>query len=254
MLAPPSLNLPPKEDAIFALGRFVCQSALGPNPCRAELEAFRPAGLRAVDPEGRLVRGLLLALAPADARAQGFEGADFALRYFSPWNGIEEDPATGSAQCMAAPYWARRLGKCRLRGEQRPNPPPPARTANYDLHLTNYSAAVLPGPRRRVRGGAGRAADRAAGRAPNCSTPDCSSSAPDRRAEHGTAAAAAVRPRRHRAGRLAAGRRLIVTLHYYSPFSVWLETEQSHSEPALPHALFGRRTKVWRKGERRAGG
>lgn len=124
MLAPPSLNLPPKEDAIFALGRFVCQSALGPNPCRAELEAFRPAGLRAVDPEGRLVRGLLLALAPADARAQGFEGADFALRYFSPWNGIEEDPATGSAQCMAAPYWARRLGKCRLRGEQRPNPSP----------------------------------------------------------------------------------------------------------------------------------
>ena len=29
----------------------------------------------------------------------------YALRYFSPWHGKQEDTATGSAQCYLAPYW-----------------------------------------------------------------------------------------------------------------------------------------------------
>jgi len=59
---------------------------------------------------------------------------DFLSRYFAPVKGIPEDPVTGSAHCMLAPYWAERLGKtdftafqasprggkvlCRLRGDR----------------------------------------------------------------------------------------------------------------------------------------
>ena len=37
--------------------------------------------------------------------------ADFVSRYFVPQAGIDEDPVTGSAHCVLAPYWAARLGK-----------------------------------------------------------------------------------------------------------------------------------------------
>jgi PhzF family phenazine biosynthesis protein len=36
---------------------------------------------------------------------------DFISRFFAPQLGIPEDPVTGSAHCLLAPYWAERLGK-----------------------------------------------------------------------------------------------------------------------------------------------
>lgn len=36
---------------------------------------------------------------------------DFISRFFAPAFGINEDPATGSAHCCLAPYWAAKLGK-----------------------------------------------------------------------------------------------------------------------------------------------
>jgi PhzF family phenazine biosynthesis protein len=36
---------------------------------------------------------------------------DFVSRYFAPAKGIAEDPVTGAAHCMLAPYWAKRLSK-----------------------------------------------------------------------------------------------------------------------------------------------
>ena len=43
---------------------------------------------------------------------------DFLSRYFAPAKGIPEDPVTGSAHCMLAPYWANRLGKTTFRAFQ----------------------------------------------------------------------------------------------------------------------------------------
>jgi predicted PhzF superfamily epimerase YddE/YHI9 len=43
---------------------------------------------------------------------------DFVSRYFSPRCGVPEDPVTGSAHCVLAPYWAERLGADRLVGYQ----------------------------------------------------------------------------------------------------------------------------------------
>jgi len=39
-------------------------------------------------------------------------------RVFAPAVGIPEDPVTGSAHCTLAPYWADRLGRNDLVGEQ----------------------------------------------------------------------------------------------------------------------------------------
>ena len=43
---------------------------------------------------------------------------DFISRYFAPAKGIPEDPVTGAAHCMLAPYWAKRLGKSVFRAFQ----------------------------------------------------------------------------------------------------------------------------------------
>ena len=43
---------------------------------------------------------------------------DYVLRCFGPKVGIPEDPVTGSAQSMLAPYWAGRLGKQTLSVQQ----------------------------------------------------------------------------------------------------------------------------------------
>lgn len=43
---------------------------------------------------------------------------DFVSRFFAPKYGIDEDPVTGSAHCVMAPYWAERLQKTTLTARQ----------------------------------------------------------------------------------------------------------------------------------------
>ncbi len=43
---------------------------------------------------------------------------DFVSRFFAPRVGVPEDPATGSAHCVLAPFWGRVLGKRELRARQ----------------------------------------------------------------------------------------------------------------------------------------
>jgi len=43
---------------------------------------------------------------------------DFISRNFAPQRGIPEDPVTGSAHCMLAPFWADRLSKTHLNAYQ----------------------------------------------------------------------------------------------------------------------------------------
>ncbi len=51
------------------------------------------------------------------ATAAGGDG-DFVSRFFAPAAGIDEDPVTGSAHCLLAPYWARKLGRDTLDARQ----------------------------------------------------------------------------------------------------------------------------------------
>jgi PhzF family phenazine biosynthesis protein len=73
-----------------------------------------PDAVRAYDPDLDAIaatgdKALLLTAAAAPA-----SDADYVLRVFGPNVGIPEDPATGSAQCSAGPYWAGELGRSRL--------------------------------------------------------------------------------------------------------------------------------------------
>lgn len=46
------------------------------------------------------------------------EAADYRLRFFAPGLGIAEDPVTGSAHALVAPWWMQRLGRSRVVGWQ----------------------------------------------------------------------------------------------------------------------------------------
>ena len=73
------------------------------------------ASVRALVPDLAAIAAMpgdrLVVSAPGD-------GCDAASRYFAPHAGIDEDPVTGSAHCMIAPYWGERLGKSMLHCRQ----------------------------------------------------------------------------------------------------------------------------------------
>lgn len=97
--------------------------ALGCKPVEVFVNAFN---YMAVLDSASTVRALapdMAAIARFDrpgviVTAVGDAGYDCVSRYFAPAKGIPEDPVTGAAHCMLAPYWAARLGKSQLRAYQ----------------------------------------------------------------------------------------------------------------------------------------
>ena len=94
--------------------------------CRVlETASFKELGLvrvesaqavRDVSPDIEGIRGL--ALDGLIVTAEGDGGYDFTSRFFAPAIGIDEDPATGAAHCMLAPFWAERLGRSTFTARQ----------------------------------------------------------------------------------------------------------------------------------------
>jgi predicted PhzF superfamily epimerase YddE/YHI9 len=106
---PPALAGEWDEGTVVATGvtEFFCVVVLADEAAvrdyQPNLPALAAAGAKAV-----------LITAPADAVA----GGDYVLRVFGPNVGIDEDPATGSAQCTAGPYWSAVLGQADLVARQ----------------------------------------------------------------------------------------------------------------------------------------
>ncbi|CAN5277979.1 PhzF family phenazine biosynthesis protein [soil metagenome] len=73
------------------------------------------AAIRALTPDLRALKVagniLLIATAPGEA-------TDIVSRAFVPGGGIDEDPVTGSAHSVIAPWWAERLGQTRFSAYQ----------------------------------------------------------------------------------------------------------------------------------------
>lgn len=46
---------------------------------------------------------------------EALQGVDFATRYFSPWNGIPEDPVNGSSHTILPYYYTKKLGKTTMK-------------------------------------------------------------------------------------------------------------------------------------------
>jgi PhzF family phenazine biosynthesis protein len=97
--------------------------ALGAEPVEVFVNAFNfmavlesASMVREIAPDMAVIASLdrpgVIVTAAGDGRY------DVISRYFAPAKGIPEDPVTGSAHCMLAPYWAPRLGKTELRAYQ----------------------------------------------------------------------------------------------------------------------------------------
>ncbi len=111
--ARPALPCPPPEGLNAALGRTPA-AVLAARDYLAVYDA--PADVAALAPDfaalARLDRFAVIVTAAAGGEY------DFVSRFFAPAQGVDEDPATGSAHCTLIPYWAARLGKRRLVGCQ----------------------------------------------------------------------------------------------------------------------------------------
>lgn len=116
------MNFPARpSDPIATPAGFA--EGLGATPVEVYVNAFN---YMAVLDSPRSVRALLpdfAAIAQMDrpgviATAPGENQYDFISRYFAPAKGIAEDPVTGAAHCMLAPYWSKRLSKTSLHAFQ----------------------------------------------------------------------------------------------------------------------------------------
>jgi predicted PhzF superfamily epimerase YddE/YHI9 len=98
-------------------------AALGAAPTEVFVNSFNymavfehPDTVRALAPDMSGVARIDRSGVIVTARGDG--PYDFISRYFAPAKGIPEDPVTGSAHCMLAPYWAQRLSKSQFRAYQ----------------------------------------------------------------------------------------------------------------------------------------
>ena len=91
---------------------------LGSAGSEAELRSISPdfARLLRVQDINNQVRGVIVTVASSSGKVTLDEVSkvtsevsrpeiDFYSRYFAPWNGINEDPVTGSAHTVLAPFW-----------------------------------------------------------------------------------------------------------------------------------------------------
>jgi PhzF family phenazine biosynthesis protein len=116
------MNFPARPSEPITAPRGLAE-ALGVMPVEVSVNAFNYLALlesaqvlRDLSPDMAAVacmdRPGVIVTAPADGIY------DFISRYFAPAKGVPEDPATGAAHCMLAPYWAKRLGKTAFRAFQ----------------------------------------------------------------------------------------------------------------------------------------
>jgi PhzF family phenazine biosynthesis protein len=80
-----------------------------------ELDSER--AVRELGPDFGALRGVPTRGVIVTARSDSADH-DFVSRWFGPAVGVDEDPVTGSAHCVLAPYWAERLGRDELTGYQ----------------------------------------------------------------------------------------------------------------------------------------
>jgi predicted PhzF superfamily epimerase YddE/YHI9 len=106
----------PARPSKLVPGPATMDAALGRPPREVYVNEFNymavfgsAATVRSLRPDMEAIKRLdypgVIVTAPGDG------DYDFVSRYFAPAKGIPEDPVTGAAHCMLAPYWARALGK-----------------------------------------------------------------------------------------------------------------------------------------------
>jgi PhzF family phenazine biosynthesis protein len=149
--AAPVTEVPVPDGLADALGSPPV-TTFGTGALRDLLTVFPDeATVRAICPDlsavAALTRRSQLRAITITAAADPGRGYDFVSRFFSPADGIPEDPVTGSAHTALAPYWASRLGRKNLTGFQASARTGLVRsTVKGDrVHLSGHAVTVLDG-------------------------------------------------------------------------------------------------------------
>jgi PhzF family phenazine biosynthesis protein len=110
------LDFPTMPFRQFAFNKEV-EQALGFRPCAAVFsgdyhlfEAEDEQLIHRASPDIAALEKLPMPEVIITARSTD-TAYDFISRFFAPQLGIAEDPVTGSAHCLLAPYWAEKMGK-----------------------------------------------------------------------------------------------------------------------------------------------
>ncbi len=112
--APQNWAMPAK--AAQALGVPIMASAISTYPF---VVLHNEQAVRTLDPRKALAAAHLAhACDELVVCAPGDGDVDFVLRFFAPGVGVDEDPVTGSALTYISPYWAKHLGKTRMKAWQ----------------------------------------------------------------------------------------------------------------------------------------
>lgn len=106
-IQPPEVIAAP-EGILTALGIHPVYCGKNGNKYLFEVEGEET--VRSLQPDFSRIKNLTKDDIIVTSRAET-PGFDFVSRFFAPGIGVDEDPVTGSAHCLLAPYWQSRLGK-----------------------------------------------------------------------------------------------------------------------------------------------
>lgn len=116
-----TLNFPSRPGKPFEVPSLVIEALGGTKPAEAYLARDLmivyddEESVHKMEPD---MRALLKFKPSIIATAKSKGPYDFISRFFCADDSITEDPVTGSAHCTLAPYWARKLGKNKLKAHQ----------------------------------------------------------------------------------------------------------------------------------------
>ena len=119
----PATAREPSEALLRVFGDDPARARASVSACASNsrdwlVELEDEASVADFEPDNSLIAALELPALCITARASEASGDDFVSRFFAPRLAVPEDPVTGSAHCMLAPWWAERLGKTELRARQ----------------------------------------------------------------------------------------------------------------------------------------
>ena len=114
----PASQMEARSAATEALGTSVQWTGLTDNKVFLLALVSDEGSVRGLSPDLNAVSGLDGSALIVTAVADPGRGYDFVSRVFAPDLGIPEDPVTGSAHTVLAPFWADRLGRSSLVGCQ----------------------------------------------------------------------------------------------------------------------------------------
>ncbi|MDF5757858.1 PhzF family phenazine biosynthesis isomerase [Spongiactinospora sp. TRM90649] len=115
--ANPPESAPAPEGLTEALG--VTPRWVGRSQFDILVEVESASAVRALAPDIAALKAVEARGVIVTAAADGEAGeADYVSRFFAPRVGVPEDPVTGSAHCVLAPYWSERFARPDLVGAQ----------------------------------------------------------------------------------------------------------------------------------------